>query len=183
MEQMSAARRRTDRVIRECFLGLLEQKPIQKITVQDLCEAAEINRATFYRYYEDIYALYDAVTQSFFDALFTDIVRRQQSGNNQISRLQQGVRDALDLIEAKKSLCYLLFHDVDSLFTYKLLREIQAAVSSEADQKDALTRLRVSYMCGGILTVIMEWIRDGCRAEKEAIAQVIETGVLQTLHQ
>lgn len=183
MEQMSAARRRTDRVIRECFLRLLEQKPIQKITVQDLCEAAEINRATFYRYYEDIYALYNAITQSFFDSLFTDIVQRQHSKKNQVSRLQQGVRDALELIETQKGLCYLLFHDVDSLFTYKLLREIQEVVSSEADRNDALTRLRVSYMCGGILTVIMEWIQDGCSVEKESIAQVIENGVFQALHQ
>ena len=50
MEKMSAVRRRTDRVIRENFLWLLEEKPLNKITVQDLCEEAEINRLVYQLY-------------------------------------------------------------------------------------------------------------------------------------
>lgn len=181
MEKMSAVRRRTDRVIRENFLWLLEEKPLNKITVQDLCEEAEINRATFYRYYTDVYALYDSITQSFFDELFTNIVSRQTQISKKQDRLQQGVRDALVLIEQQKSLCYRLFHDVDSAFGLHLLNKIREVIATENGALSEAGSLRISYMCGGILSVILEWIRNDCQPEKETVAQVIERGVRETI--
>lgn len=38
----------TQRLIREAFTGLLKQKPIQSISIKELCEVAGINRGTFY---------------------------------------------------------------------------------------------------------------------------------------
>lgn len=49
--------RYTKRVIKECFVKLLENQPINKITVKEVCESAEINRATFYLHYTDCYDL------------------------------------------------------------------------------------------------------------------------------
>lgn len=39
------------------FLELSGVKSIDKITVSELCERADVNRSTFYRYYYDIYDL------------------------------------------------------------------------------------------------------------------------------
>lgn len=39
--------------IREAFFECLEKKPINKITVKEICDIAEINRATFYTHYAD----------------------------------------------------------------------------------------------------------------------------------
>ena len=181
MEKMSAARRRTDRVIRECFLRLLEERSLNNITVQELCVEAEINRATFYRYYTDVYALYDSITQSFFDKLFTDIVNRQTQISKNKDRVQQGVRAALVLIEQQKSLCYRLFHDVDSAFSFHLLNKIREVVAQEKGALSETESLRISYMCGGILSVILEWSRNDCQLEKETVAQVIEHGVRETI--
>ena len=44
---------RTKRMIENSFFELLEQKPVDKITIKDICETADINRTTFYRYYQD----------------------------------------------------------------------------------------------------------------------------------
>ena len=45
----------TKMIIRETFINLLEKKNINKITVSEICKEADINRATFYRYYLDVY--------------------------------------------------------------------------------------------------------------------------------
>ena len=37
------------------FLEILKSKPLDKITVKDICEFCEINRNTFYYYFENIY--------------------------------------------------------------------------------------------------------------------------------
>mgnify|MGYP002423842878 CR=1 FL=1 len=49
--------RYTKMVIRQSFLFLLKEQPIEKITVADICRLAEINRATFYRHYENQYGV------------------------------------------------------------------------------------------------------------------------------
>ena len=54
----------TKMVIRDAFQMLLKKKPIQKITIADICSAAEISRPTFYAHYEDIYALLDEIGEN-----------------------------------------------------------------------------------------------------------------------
>ena len=45
--------------LREAFLACLAEKPVSKITVKELCDMAEINRATFYKHYADPFDLLD----------------------------------------------------------------------------------------------------------------------------
>ena len=47
----------TKRIIKDIFIEMLEKKNIQKIYVRELFETADINRSTFYKYYESQYDL------------------------------------------------------------------------------------------------------------------------------
>ncbi len=44
-------------LLQNAFLELLHQKPVQAITVKELCERAGVNRGTFYKHYRDVYDL------------------------------------------------------------------------------------------------------------------------------
>lgn len=44
-------------LIRRAFTDLLRQKPQQSISIKELCEAAGINRGTFYTHYTDLHDL------------------------------------------------------------------------------------------------------------------------------
>lgn len=52
---------KTQRAIRNAFIELRSKKPLEKITVKELCAEACINKSTFYSHYEDIYALSKAM--------------------------------------------------------------------------------------------------------------------------
>lgn len=52
---------KTRAAIKSAFLELRRKKPIEKITVTELAKLAEINKATFYLHYSDIYSLADEV--------------------------------------------------------------------------------------------------------------------------
>ena len=43
--------------LRESLICLLQQKSIHKVSVRELCDAAQINRTTFYKYYGSPYDL------------------------------------------------------------------------------------------------------------------------------
>lgn len=53
----------TRMLIRKAFTELLRQKPIQDISIRELCAAAGINRGTFYLHYKDIYDLRDQIEE------------------------------------------------------------------------------------------------------------------------
>jgi len=56
-ERLDPRIRRTRQLLQDALRNLLEQKEFDKISVQDITEAATVNRATFYAHYEDKFAL------------------------------------------------------------------------------------------------------------------------------
>lgn len=61
MKRTDARVRYTQKVLKEALLSLLKEKPINKITVKEVCELAELNRATFYAHYSDCFALLESI--------------------------------------------------------------------------------------------------------------------------
>lgn len=49
--------RRTRKLLREALVDLATEKGFEAVTIQDIAERAMVNRATFYRHYQDKYAL------------------------------------------------------------------------------------------------------------------------------
>ena len=52
---------KTERSIINAFIELRAKKPLEKITVKELCQLARINKSTFYAHYSDIYELSDVL--------------------------------------------------------------------------------------------------------------------------
>lgn len=68
MKKSDARVRYTKRVLKDTLLTLLRKKPINRITVKEVCELAELNRATFYTHYSDCFALMEDIEQELIDA-------------------------------------------------------------------------------------------------------------------
>jgi AcrR family transcriptional regulator len=65
-EKMDPRVKRTRGLIQQAFLQLFSEKEFQSITVQDITQKAEINRATFYAHYPDKFALLEASIRQIF---------------------------------------------------------------------------------------------------------------------
>jgi AcrR family transcriptional regulator len=52
---------KTKNAIRTAFLALRSKQALEKIKVKRLCELAVINKTTFYKHYQDIYALSEEI--------------------------------------------------------------------------------------------------------------------------
>lgn len=64
----------TKQLLCESFISLLKQKPIDKISVTELCQAANVNRGSFYAHYADVYDLLDQIESIVYERL-CDAVR------------------------------------------------------------------------------------------------------------
>ena len=70
---MDLREKKTRRSITNAFLELRTKKPLEKITVKELCEKAEVSKATFYLHYKDIYDLSDVLQNNIIDEIMTFI--------------------------------------------------------------------------------------------------------------
>jgi AcrR family transcriptional regulator len=64
--------RRTRELLQQALGKLLETKEFENISVQDITDAATVNRATFYAHYPDKFALLECLVAARFHALLTD---------------------------------------------------------------------------------------------------------------
>ena len=76
----------TEKLIRDTVFNLLKTKPIEKISVTEVCKTAEINRSTFYLHYMDCMHVLEKEQEKFCDKL---IAYLEQSRNG----------EALDIVE------------------------------------------------------------------------------------
>ena len=56
---------KTRAAVKNAFLELRAEKPLEKITVKELSTAANINKATFYLHYRDIFDLSEKYAEIF----------------------------------------------------------------------------------------------------------------------
>ena len=68
--------RYTKQAIRDGFLRLLAEKPIEKISVTEICREADINRGTFYAHYSDPYELKRSLEDQLSDTLLISLYMR-----------------------------------------------------------------------------------------------------------
>lgn len=60
---------RSKAMIRQAFLELLAEKPLEKITVVDIVERCDLSRNTFYAHYQDTYAVLEEFQQEALESM------------------------------------------------------------------------------------------------------------------
>lgn len=96
---------RTKRSIKEAFLKLRKEKPLEKITVKELAELAYINKATFYSHYKDIYDLSEQLE----DEIINSIIENFPTPENLIFNARENVKTMAKIVMQKKEILDILF--------------------------------------------------------------------------
>ena len=89
-------RERTKEKLATALITVMEEKALDKITVKEIIEKAEVNRKTFYYYFPDIYGLLEWVISRESNKLITEIQNNRDYEN--------ALNDVLDSIEKHRHL-------------------------------------------------------------------------------
>lgn len=84
---------KTQKLIENNFLEMRKKKRLEKIRTGELCELCQINRTTFYRYYQDIYDLSDQLEDIAIQAMFEDMKHVSFLGKDYLIRCITVARD------------------------------------------------------------------------------------------
>ena len=168
----------TIRVIKETFLKLLEKNRVEKISVGELCEIADINRSTFYRHYEDIYALFQEVCDDCFNVLFDKLVANalEESKDEEYSR--KAIRQACEIsIRNKKLFSILLFQQPSSSFLSDLTSSLYAFFANSLQLSyPPSSRLDFynQFLVSGIVGVWLRWMENDCSDSIDNVVSVVD---------
>lgn len=176
MEEKKLNRREayTLRVIRETFISMLQKKNVEKISVGELCEQADINRSTFYRHYADVYALLDEISEEYFRLLFADMIRQDDHRGSFADAGYRLILKACSISEENREM-YLTLLDRQPAARF-LQRLHDAAVEqflAGERRISAETNLHYQYLISGILGIWQAWLRSGCKLPKEQVAEIV----------
>jgi AcrR family transcriptional regulator len=98
--------KRTRQLLQEALRKLLQTKRFDEILVQDITEAATVNRATFYDHYTDKFALFDAMVAGDFHKLLQQRnIQFDGTCTSAIAATILAVRDYLEKIHGNRANC------------------------------------------------------------------------------
>ena len=153
---------KTKKAIFQAFSELLKEKELRKITVQEIVDKADISRVTFYKYYLDVYDLYDKIQSE----LLTNIG---------LITLQLADKPSDDFFKEIISYIYNNRVTFDMLFSTNFTNKLRDKLSRIIEgilKKIYSEKLGISiddedlaYICcyrsSGFLAVIQRWIQNG----------------------
>lgn len=171
-EYRSAVRSR--RMIREAYTVLLKEKDLSKITVTDIVNRADINRATFYAHYPDVRGVTEEIENEIIAKMlevlkefeFTNFFRNPTPLLLQLSRyLEEDAEFYRILIKANGSEMFM--EKLKKVFTDYMLNDSDIP---EDMRHSKMVSLRVCYFAGGIVNLYKQWFRGDLNCTLNDIA-------------
>ena len=145
---MDLREKKTKRSINNAFLELRTRKALEKITVKELCEKAEISKATFYLHYRDIYDLSESLQLATIKEILTHL-------SDVKDLIYDPCKSSQELIEgfyANRSMVNILFSGSQfSKLPETIESEIKNVIFSKfpALKNDVYANVRLTYQLMG----------------------------------
>lgn len=164
----------TKNIIKTTFLSLLEEKDIKKITVSEICKISDINRATFYRYYLDVYDLLDKIQEDFITEL------KDASSNEDTYTVSTFSKELLNVFLKNKELVRILFNTNNNLYFLNDILSVayeKCKIKWESDIPN-ISEENMEYasvfIFNGALGVINFWVKNDFDKDVDEISNIIE---------
>jgi len=167
--------RLTKRLFHESMIRLLQKKPLYEITVSELCKDSEINRSTFYKYYENVRDVYEELEQEVL--LQSEECIRNVTSIEEKSVIFQFEKLLLYIQENSDLYKILLENSAEGDFPYKLIHTALDFVMNMpeflGEEWKGKEDFCFVYVISGSLTVIRKWLKDGMKQSPHEISSIV----------
>lgn len=166
--------KQTDELIVRTFLEIMQKKTLNKITVKEICDKAQINRTTFYKHYLDVYDLNEKIEKGLFESYYGLFEVLETNG------IEQGIIEMLSRIKQNADTYKLLFGaNKNSFFNEKLAEFIYNEITPLLCETPLFGKQVENvwfynflvWGCGGF---VHNWVTNGMQEPVEDVAAFIE---------
>ena len=164
----------TKRALEASLKKLLLQKPLHKITINDITEDCGVNRMTFYYHFKDIYDLVDWI-------MVEDAAKAQEGKS--FETWSEAFLDVLSEIRDNKVLVQNVYRSISreqvEQYLYKMLDPIlHDFIDREAQilsVQDADKQFVIDFYKYALVGMVLEWIRKDMKTEPEVMTERLNT--------
>jgi AcrR family transcriptional regulator len=151
----------TRRAIKESFLKLLNQRPLNQITVKDIVEDCGINRNSFYYHFSDLPALVEEI--------MAERVSAMVENHPTVDSVQEGSDAIVEFVMHNKRAIYHIYNSVSrDVFERHLMEVCRYVVTTYLDgmleeveeaDRDAILRFHRCACFGSVI----DWLNGGMK--------------------
>ena len=151
----------TRRAIKESFLKLLNQRPLNQITVKDIVEDCGINRNSFYYHFSDLPALVEEI--------MAEQVSAMVENHPTVDSVQEGSDAIVEFVMHNKRAIYHIYNSVSrDVFERHLMEVCRYVVTTYLDgmleeveeaDRDAILRFHRCACFGSVI----DWLNGGMK--------------------
>jgi AcrR family transcriptional regulator len=181
-ESLDPRIRRTRQLLQQALEKLLETKEFDKISVQDITDAATLNRATFYDHYADKFALLECVVGSRFHELLAE--REVQFDGTCASALRAIVLAVCEYLTRMQGPGYTrqLEPHMESAIIAVVRRILLDGLKQHPPQNAIAPEMMAATASWAIYGAAKEWAQTPDRSASEEIANTVMMLVSPILH-
>lgn len=166
----------TKMVLKESFITLLEKKDISQITIKEICEDADINRATFYAHYNDQYDLLRKIEDELLENINAHLAEYDQQNNNlNVVITTEKIFEYLK--ENARVYKLLLSEQGDFSFQKKLMMLVYDKIITEITDNNNITKEDAEYVYSftitGIIGIVQKWFDDDMKKSPHFMAELV----------
>lgn len=161
----------TKRALEASLKHLLQEKPLEKITINDITEDCGISRMTFYYHFKDIYDLIEWSCDE--DA------HRQLKGKESYDTWQAGYLRIFQTVQENKTFFLNVYHSLSrelvENYLYKLTFDLLMGVVEEQSVGLQVAKADKAFIANvykyTLVGLMIEWIQGGMKAEPKEIVE------------
>ncbi|MCM3698724.1 TetR/AcrR family transcriptional regulator [Paenibacillus macerans] len=155
MKKQPETTEKTKQIFIDVFCELYSQKPIEKISIQEIANKSGYNRSTFYQYFSDIYELLDFVEDNLLNYIKEELANKELSMHT--------VQNALHCLDKREYLSVLsaLLGDYGSTrFLNRLKREIALdRLELNIPQNQSITPYLIEFYLATSMSLFRLWLQ------------------------
>ena len=166
----------TKRMLKDALIDMLREKDIYHISIRELCENADVNRTTFYKYYGSQFDLLSDMENDLL-AFVAKIIEKNNADTEKI------ITAACEYLEENLEFVRLIINNnIDPLFAEKLFAIDAIKESSRhhfyAGKSDSEKEYIYNFLTYGVFRMVCIWLNKDERESPQEFAELVGQIVL-----
>ena len=180
MKKQPEITEKTRQIFIDVFCELYVQKPIEKISIQEIANKSGYNRSTFYQYFTDIYELLDFVETDLLNYIKEELTKEEES--------EESLQNMLHCFDKESHISALnaLFGDFGSTrFLERLKREIPVTRwALDLPEESETTPYLIEFYISTAISLFRLWFRRNRDIPRDELFELVHnlyTGGISTI--
>ena len=158
---------KTKEALHTALLTLLKNKPLEAISISEICRIAKVNRGTFYLHYAQVGDLFE----EYFKEIMDDLANSYQEPYRHVTKLNpknlnpSTIRIFHHVEKYKEYYRIILSKNVPLTYYYLLLEEVKRLLTGTISKNYYIeegidSNFHTSYAANAMLGLIIQWYND-----------------------